>query len=161
MVHPSRFRLTRNDARFAVITELLENRHAILPLWRHLTHAYFVADHFYGLLALYNSTKNKTKHKKTFLRTLCGTYSGNSPSTLHTYSFWTSRFRIWCSICLAFFGDLPKSKMPLVNLSSRCIVRRFFRLYSLARMKTTVLCLYLPQGCTFGPHRIRNARNEI
>lgn len=42
--------------------------------------------------------------------------------------------------------------MPLVSLSSLCIVLKFFRLYSLARMNTTVLWRYRPHGCTCNPN---------
>lgn len=67
------------------------------------------------------------------------TYSGKSPSTRHTYCFCTWRFRIWCSIWRAFFGLRPNSKRPDVRRSKRWIVRKFFKLNSFARMKTTVL----------------------
>lgn len=67
----------------------------------------------------------------------------------------TCLFLIWCSICLAFFGVLPKRRIPLVSRSSLCIVLKFFRLYSLARMKTTVLCRYLPHGCTCNTRNVR------
>lgn len=76
------------------------------------------------------------------------TYSGNCPSTLQTYSFCTRRFLIWCSICLAFFGDRPNNNNPLVRRSNRCIVLKFFKLYSFANINTTVLCRYLPHGWT-------------
>lgn len=69
----------------------------------------------------------------------CGTYSGKSPSTRHIYCFCTWRFRIWCSIWRAFFGLRPNNKRPDVRRSKRWIVRKFFKLNSLARMKTTVL----------------------
>ena len=36
---------------------------------------------------------------------------------------------------------LPNMRRPEVSLSSLWMVLRFFRLYSLARMNTTVLCL--------------------
>lgn len=67
------------------------------------------------------------------------TYSGKSPSTRHTYCFCTWRFRIWCSIWRAFFGLRPNSRRPDVRRSKRWIVRKFFKLNSFARMKTTVL----------------------
>jgi hypothetical protein len=76
------------------------------------------------------------------------TYSGNSPSTRQTYCFCTCRFLIWCSICLAFLGLLPNNNKPDVNRSNRWIVRKFFKLYSLARIKTTVLWRYRPHGWT-------------
>ena len=68
--------------------------------------------------------------------------------TSHMYSFCTCLLRIWCSICRAFLGVRPNSRRPLVNRSSLWIVRRFFKWYSLARMKTTVLWRYRPQGWT-------------
>lgn len=77
------------------------------------------------------------------------TYSGNSPSTRQMYCFCTCRFLIWCSICLAFFGLLPNNNNPDVNRSNRWIVRKFFKLYSLARIKTTVLWRYRPHGWTW------------
>lgn len=75
-------------------------------------------------------------------------YSGKIPSTRQTYDLATSRLRICCSISRAFFGLRPNSNSPDVSLSKRWIVLKFFNWCSLARMKTTVLCLYLPQGCT-------------
>lgn len=69
------------------------------------------------------------------------TYSGKTPSTRQIYSLSTCLFRICCSIWRAFFGLRPKSKRPEVSRSRRWIVRRFFRLNSLASIKTTVLCL--------------------
>ena len=77
----------------------------------------------------------------------------------------TCRFLICCSISRAFRGFLPNISNPEVSRSSRWIVRRFFRPNSwkkklqhqedstsrtltFARMKTTVLCLYLPHGWT-------------
>lgn len=77
------------------------------------------------------------------------TYSEKLPSTQHTYSLCTCLFRICCSICRAFSEVRPKSSRPDVNRSKRCMVRRFFMLYSLASIKMTVLCLYRPQGCTW------------
>lgn len=76
------------------------------------------------------------------------TYSGKSPSTRHIYCFCTWRFRIWCSIWRAFFGLRPNNKRPDVRRSKRWIVRKFFKLNSLANMKTTVLWRYRPHGCT-------------
>ena len=67
------------------------------------------------------------------------TYSGNSPSTRQTYSLRTCLFLICCSISLAFLGFLPNMRRPDVSLSRRWMVRKFFKLYSLAKMKTTVL----------------------
>ena len=61
-----------------------------------------------------------------------GTYMGNSPSTLATYSFLTWRVRICVSISRAFAGFRPNISSPEVSRSSRWIVRRFFRLYSCA-----------------------------
>lgn len=78
----------------------------------------------------------------------CSTYSGKSPSTRHTYCFCTWRLRIWCSIWRAFFGLRPNNKRPDVKRSKRWIVRKFFKLNSLASIKTTVLWRYLPHGCT-------------
>ena len=75
-------------------------------------------------------------------------YSGNSPSTLQTYSLRTCLFLICCSISRAFRGLRPNIKRPDVSLSRRWMVLRFLRLYSLAKMKTTVLWRYLPQGWT-------------
>jgi len=73
---------------------------------------------------------------------------GKLPSTLQTYSLDTCRFRIWCSIWRAFLGDRPNKRRPLVRRSSLWMVRRFFKLYSLAKIKTTVLWRYRPQGWT-------------
>ncbi len=83
------------------------------------------------------------------LRNKSNTHSGNSPSTRQMYCFCTCRFLIWCSICLAFFGLLPNNSNPDVNRSNRWIVRKFFKLYSLARINTTVLWRYLPHGWTW------------
>ena len=67
------------------------------------------------------------------------TYSGNSPSTLQMYSLSTWRFLICCSMSLAFRGLRPNMSSPDVSLSKRWMVLKLRRLYSLARMKTTVL----------------------
>lgn len=77
------------------------------------------------------------------------TYSGNSPSTRQTYSFCTCRFLICCSICRAFFGLRPNNSKPDVRRSNRWIVLKFFKLYSFAKMNTTVLWRYLPHGWTY------------
>lgn len=82
-------------------------------------------------------------------KSLIGTYSGKLPSTRHIYCFCTWRLRIWCSIWRAFFGLRPNSNRPDVKRSRRCIVRKFFKLNSLARIKTTVLWRYLPHGWTW------------
>ena len=47
-----------------------------------------------------------------------GTYMGNSPSTLATYSFLTWRVRICVSISRAFAGFRPNISSPEVSRSS-------------------------------------------
>ena len=47
-----------------------------------------------------------------------GTYMGNSPSTLATYSFLTCLVLICVSISLALAGFLPNMSSPEVSLSS-------------------------------------------
>lgn len=56
---------------------------------------------------------------------------------------------MWSSIILAFLVVRPNNKIPLVKRSNRWMVRKFFRLYSFAKMNTTVLCRYRPHGWTF------------
>lgn len=123
-----------------------------LAFWWYLTYPNFVAYNFNRFLAFDYTTrvpkKGKSQLKSGNFRLKQSSYSGNSPSTRQMYSFCTWRFRIWCSICLAFLGLRPNSKRPDVKRSRRWIVRKFFKLYSFASIKTTVLWRYRPQGWT-------------
>lgn len=103
-----------------------------------------------GVLFFFSSTLPfKLPYGFSRRKSLIGTYSGKLPSTRHIYCFCTWRLRIWCSIWRAFFGLRPNSNRPDVKRSRRCIVRKFFKLNSLARIKTTVLWRYLPHGWTW------------
>ena len=146
LVHSSCERSAEHHTSLSVVTHSFKLRAALLAMWRDLAHPNLVAHnlHRLGTLSLASAKGNK----EWFMQIIFGnefgrfstTYSGNCPSTRHTYSFITCLFLIWCSISLAFLGFLPNMRRPDVSLSNRWMVLRFFRLYSLARMKTTVLC---------------------
>lgn len=148
LVHPTCAWFTKYNTCFAIVPEFLECRNTIFSFWWNFAYSNFVTNNFYWFSAFYNFAKKEMEHKILKCWQCCLSYFGNSPSTLHMYSFWTSLFLIWCSICLAFFGERPNNKRPLVNRSNRWIVRRFFKLYSFANINTTVLCRYLPHGWT-------------
>lgn len=160
LVHSSGEWFAENHTWMAVEADFLEGRCAVFSTRRHFADTDFVTNNFDWLFALYHAAASGKRDENAWLRIHCyarrrdllmsyDTHSGNSPSTRQTYSFCTCLLRIWCSICRAFLGLLPKSNNPEVNRSNRWIVRKFFRLYSLARMNTTVLCLYRPHGWTW------------
>lgn len=157
LMHATGERFTENNTRLAIKSKLLESRCAIFAFWWYFTHSNFIAYNFDRFLAFQYAPReikweSKRNFKKSFLDGMVRnwkTYSGNSPSTRQMYCFCTCRFLIWCSICLAFFGLLPNNNKPDVNRSNRWIVRKFFKLYSLARIKTTVLWRYRPHGWTW------------
>lgn len=151
LMHTTGERFTEHNTRLAIKSELLECRCAIFALWWYFTHSNFIAYNFDRFLAFQHAPVERMrniKYQKKETRNW-KTYSGNSPSTRQMYCFCTCRFLIWCSICLAFFGLLPNNNNPDVNRSNRWIVRKFFKLYSLARIKTTVLWRYRPHGWTW------------
>lgn len=65
LMHAAGERFTEHDARLAIEAELLECRRAVLALWRHLTHANFVADNLNRLLALQNAPGRRKSFVKS------------------------------------------------------------------------------------------------
>lgn len=139
LMHSTRSWFAQHDTCLSIVSKFLEYRLALLTLWWNLADANFITDHFNGFSA-FNDPSEKVEICKTRVASqIIWSYSGNSPSTRQTYSFWTCRLRIWCSIWRAFFGLRPNRRRPDVRRSNRWMVRKFFKLYSLARIKTTVL----------------------
>lgn len=146
LMHPACEWSAEDDAGLSVVTHPLELCPALFALRRDLADADLVADDLDRLVTLGAAPDDRkmcacdcyTYKSFGFVGGLLA-YSGNSPSTLQTYSLSTCLFLICCSMSLALRGFLPNMSRPEVSLSSLWMVRRFFKLYSLARMKTTVL----------------------
>lgn len=142
LMHASCERFAEHNTCNAIEAKLLEFGGAIFAFWWHFAHTNLVRNDFDWLLAFDNAAGVKFEnHLNELFGIFVETHSGNSPSTRQIYSFCTCLFLIWCSIWRAFLGLRPKSSKPDVSRSNRWMVRKFFKLYSLAKIKTTVLCL--------------------
>lgn len=159
LVHSSCKWFAQNNTVTAHLADSFKCGLTVLALRWNLTNTYFVAHDVDFLIAFNYATTKDMKNKQIYKRLdAFWTYSGKRPSTRQTYSFCTWRVRICSSNSRAFSAVRPNKSRPDVRRSNLWMVRRFFRLCSLARMKTTVLCLYLPQGCTYN---IRLLLNQI
>lgn len=59
LMHSTGEGLTQNDTGFAIVSQFLKSRYTIFALWRHFANTNFVANNFYWLLTLNNSSVNK------------------------------------------------------------------------------------------------------
>ena len=141
LMHSSGEWPAEHHTRFAIEAEPLKLCPALFAMRRHFADPDLVADNFHRLRALCLAPvkTNMPMNFQILIHPQYCTHSGNSPSTRQTYSLRTCLLRICCSMSRAFLGFRPNMSSPEVSLSRRWIVRRFFKLYSLARMKTTVL----------------------